>query len=225
MANPQQVENDKFYHKYTGYQAYGLNMLSLRGIIKKHKKLIKEFSCDEVLKLAVKLYGSDIQEQILVANSVLAQRLKCVKSLSLIDDIAGNHLHTWSATDDFCSYVLQPLLLREPEKVLRMLRKWNKSQNMWKRRASVVAFTRKVGESGKFTKEALLLCENLIWDKEDLIQKAVGWALKDVMRGDKERVVTYVKKLRRHGVSTVITLYAIRDLKGARRQDILRIKA
>jgi 3-methyladenine DNA glycosylase AlkD len=67
------------------------------------------------------------------------------------------------------------------------------------------------------------LCENLLWDKEDLVQKGVGWALKDGMRGARDQVQDYVESLRRRGVSAVITLYAIRDLKGTERQEILKI--
>jgi hypothetical protein len=55
------------------------------------------------------------------------------------------------------------------------------------------------------------------------VRKGVGWALKDVMRGDPDQVLAYVKELRRRGVSAVITLYAIRDLKGAERADVLRV--
>jgi len=90
---------------------------------------------------------------------------------------------------------------------------------------SMVAFTRKIGQSGKFTHECLTLAENLINDPEDLVQKAVGWALKDTMRGNKELVINYVKNLRKRGVTSVITLYAIRDLKGKEREEILALKA
>lgn len=95
---------------------------------------------------------------------------------------------------------------------------------MWKRRASVVAFVRKIGKSGEFVDEALELCDNLIWDEEDLVRKGVGWALKDNMRGAKMRVLDYVKSLRREGVSSTITLYAIRDLKGKEREEVLNVK-
>jgi len=54
--------------------------------------------------------------------------------------------------------------------------------------------------------------------------KAVGWALKDMMRGSKQKVLNYVKQIRRAGVPATITLYAIRDLKGKERQDVLKIK-
>jgi 3-methyladenine DNA glycosylase AlkD len=70
----------------------------------------------------------------------------------------------------------------------------------------------------------LKLCDRLVWDGEDYVRKGVGWALKDVMRGDKKKVLAYVKGLRRKGVSAVITLYAIRDLKGKERKEVLNLR-
>jgi 3-methyladenine DNA glycosylase AlkD len=89
---------------------------------------------------------------------------------------------------------------------------------------SVVAFTRTVGESGDFTEEMLRLCSNLIWDPEDIVQKGVGWTLKDNLRSAPDRILPYVKDLRRKGVPSTITLYAIRDLKGRKREEVLKIK-
>ena len=77
---------------------------------------------------------------------------------------------------------------------------------------------------GQFSDQLLSLCDRLIWDPEDLVQKGVGWALKDNMRGAHDRVVAYVKDLRRMGVPSTITLYAIRDLKGEERQAVLAVK-
>jgi 3-methyladenine DNA glycosylase AlkD len=65
---------------------------------------------------------------------------------------------------------MQPLLWAYPQEVLALLEEWNSSPNQWKRRSSVVTFTRKVGESGEFTDEALALCDKLIWDPEDLVR-------------------------------------------------------
>ncbi|MBN2046506.1 MAG: DNA alkylation repair protein [Anaerolineaceae bacterium] len=151
-----------------------------------------------------------------------------------IDDLGEEHLakidhfvdlfNGWGTTDDFGTSVLQPLLQKFPARVLAMLREWNRSENMWKRRASMVAFARGVGESGDYTDECMELADNLLFDSEDLVQKAVGWALKDNLRGNPEKVLAYVKSLRRRGVSSVITLYAIRDLKGAKRAEVLAIK-
>lgn len=73
-------------------------------------------------------------------------------------------------------------------------------------------------------KQILSLCDSLINDQEDLVQKGVGWALKDAMRGAKKPILSYVKNLRQKRVSSTITLYAIRDLKGTDRQQVLDVK-
>lgn len=50
-----------------------------------------------------------------------------------------------------------------------------------------------------------------------------GFVIKDAMRGDRKVILNYVKNLRRRGVSSTVTLYAIRDLKGTDRQQVLLI--
>lgn len=181
-------------------------------------------SLEQRLELAERLLAERIGEMGHSGIHVLALRVRDLgpqhfdRLDRLADDFTG-----WSHVDDFCIGVLQPLLLNHREATLRLLERWNRSPGRWKRRASVVAFVRKVGESGAFTDEALRLCENLIWDPEDLVQKGVGWALKDNLRSAPERVIAYVKELRRRGVPATITLYAIRDLRGARRAEVLAV--
>ena len=65
----------------------------------------------------------------------------------------------------------------------------------------------------------------MIWDPDDLVQKAVGWALKDNMRKNKPKVCAYVRRLRRMGVPATITLYAMRDLRGRERAALLKQQA
>jgi 3-methyladenine DNA glycosylase AlkD len=138
----------------------------------------------------------------------------------MADDFRG-----WSHVDDFCITVVQPLLDRHPQKTIAQLERWSHSPDRWKRRTSVVAFVRKTGESGRYTDTVLALADRLAFDPEDLVQKGVGWALKDNMRGSPERILAFVKDLRRRGAPATVTLYAIRDLKGAARAEVLAVKA
>jgi hypothetical protein len=55
-----------------------------------------------------------------------------------------------------------------------------------------------------------------------MVRKAVGWAFKNVMCGDKKKVLDYVKSLRRRRASSIITLHAVRDLKGKEREEIFK---
>ena len=87
-----------------------------------------------------------------------------------------------------------------------------------------MTFIQKVAKSGEFLDDALRLCENLVWDTEDIVRKGVGWTLKVNMDYEQERVLDYVKDLRRRGVSSTITLYAIEKLPPEMRKEVLKIK-
>lgn len=213
------------YHRHREYLTYGLKSAEISQVVKTYRPRIRELPLTERLDLAAQLLAQHIGE--------LGHAGIHIQALS-VDELGPQHFpyldqtaedwRSWSHVDHFCGDVLQPLLARLPEATLAQIEVWIESPNRWKRRASVVAFTRKVGESGQFTATVLRLCDRLKWDPEDIVQKGVGWALKDNMRSAPEQVTTCVKQLRREGVSSTITLYAIRDLKGPARQEILAVK-
>ena len=164
----------------------------------------------EVAHLGVFLMGCTIEQtQVVVLHDLT----------SLIQRFAG-----WSVTDAFCIEVLQPLLRRQPTDMLDLMAAWSGAESRWMRRASVVIFTRKIGASGRYTEEGIAACERLIGDADDLVQKGVGWALKDLMRGDRQRVYRYVLELRSRGVPATITLYALKDIQGKERADALAVR-
>ena len=215
---------DRKFNKDDEFIAYGLNTPAWRAIMRGFHPRISALSLDERLDLAEALFRE--------GEGWLGHSAIYVLALSVRDlepqhferlDRMADAFTGWSHVDDVCISVLQPLLLAHRDATLALLERWNRSPNRWKRRASVVAFVRKIGEFGRFTEDALRLCENLVRDPEDLVQKGVGWALKDVMRGDPDRVRACVKDLRRRGVSARITLYAIRDLKGEQRAEVLSV--
>jgi 3-methyladenine DNA glycosylase AlkD len=215
---------ERKFNKDEKFVAYGLTTPAWRAIMRGFRPRIRALSRDERLGLADALFAEGegwLGHSAIYVLTLSTEELRATHFERL--DRLADGFTGWSHVDDVCISVIQPLLLTHRAETLALLERWNRSPNRWKRRASVVAFTRKVGESGQFTEEALRLCENLVYDHEDLVRKGVGWALKDVMRGDRERVLAYVEDLRRRGVSAVITLYAIRDLKGVERAEVLAI--
>ena len=215
---------ERKFNKDDEFVAYGLNVPAWRKIMREFRPRLRALSLDERLDLAEALFAE--------GEGWLGHSAIYVLALSTGDlgpehferlDRMADRLAGWSHVDDICITVVQPLLWAHGAETLALLDRWNGSPNRWKRRASVVAFVRKVGESGDVTEEAVRLCENLVFDREDLVRKGVGWALKDVMRGERQRVLEYVKELRRRGVSSTITLYAVRDLDGRERQEVLTV--
>lgn len=216
---------EKRFHKHDEYISYGLYTADFWKIMKSYKSRILELQLEDRLDLAESLLSKHIGELGHAGIHVLALSVSELgpTHFSTLDEVL-NDFRSWSHVDQFCGDVIKPLLAEYPAETLKLLEEWNQSHNRFKRRASVVTFTRGVAASGQFTDQALELCNNLISDPEDIVQKGVGWALKDNLRASPERVKKYVKELRSMGVSSTITLYAIRDLEGEERQEFLSIK-
>lgn len=226
-ADAGRAEKEMYYHKKVGagFKCYGISTSEFREIAKKFRQAFKELDSKDRFELAKRFFRSGYAGQMSLGTALLRLSVKEMKprDFRVLEEV-GDCLNNWGTVDGFCIDVLQPLLLAHPDEILKILRKWNKSESLWKRRGSVVVFTRSIGASGKFTDETLELCDGLIWDEEDYVRKGVGWALKDTMRGDKRKVLEYVKGLRRKGVSAVVTLYAMRDLEGKEREQVLRTR-
>ena len=217
--------NQNFYEKH-GYKSYGLRVPEVDVIIKKYIDQFRKFSLRDRFGLTSRFYKS----KYITFTSFGLEILKIsIQELTpqyfpFLDEIL-NHVKDWGPTDSFSIKVMQPLLRNYTNETKQLLKKWNTSDDIWKKRMSVVTFTRSIGVEGEHADFLLDLCDNLIWDKEDLVRKGIGWALKDNMVGkNKNKVLNYVKKLRKMGVSSTITLYAIRNIKGKEREAILQIK-
>jgi 3-methyladenine DNA glycosylase AlkD len=217
--------SDRQFHKHDEYLSYGLKASEFRNILREFRPQFLKLSCQERMDLASRLLQEHIGELGHVGLHIVTLSVKDLgpRHFEYLDDLP-EHFRSWSHVDHLSLGVIQPLLWRYRKETLEMLEERSRSPIRWKRRASVVTFVRKVAESGEFTEDVIHLCENLIWDEEDIVQKGVGWALKDNLRSAPNRIFPYIKDLRRRGVSSTITLYAIRDLKGVKRQEVLAVK-
>ena len=105
--------------------------------------------------------------------------------------LAGNHSANWATTDAICGVLIGPLLVKRPE-LAESLRGWSKDGNMWVRRASVVGLLA-LARRGKALDLVYANARRLHGDEEDLIQKAVGWALREAGKADAVRLERYLR--------------------------------
>jgi 3-methyladenine DNA glycosylase AlkD len=217
---------DRKFHKHDEYLSYGLSAPEFRELMKEFSPRFLELTLQERLDLALQFLKEHIGELGHVGLYIITLNVKDLglEHFSYLDSLP-EHFRSWSHVDHLALGVMQPLLWQQRKDALKLLEEWSRSPIRWKRRSSVVTFTRQAAKSGEFTDQVIQLCENLIWDEEDIVQKGVGWALKDNLRSAPDRILPYIKDLRKRGVPSTITLYAIRDLKGAKRQEVLAVKA
>jgi 3-methyladenine DNA glycosylase AlkD len=110
--------------------------------------------------------------------------------------VAWQHLvKDWSLCDALAK-INTKVLETFPIDVYQQLNIWNKDEDLWKRRQSVVSllyFSRTKKVYLPFKKIAALV-EPLLTDKEYYVQKGVGWALREVHTVYPEATLPFLKK-------------------------------
>jgi len=148
--------------------------------------LAKEFmdmSLDEVETML----DSAIHEMRVGAVSIMDFQARSKKTTKerkkeLFDLYIKRHdrINTWDLVDRSAPYVIGSYLLDKPRKILYKLAK---SKKMSERRTAIVSTLYFIGKGD--VDDSFTLAEILLYDSEDLIHKANGWALR--FAGDKDR--------------------------------------
>ncbi|MFC1493021.1 DNA alkylation repair protein [candidate division KSB1 bacterium] len=224
-AGGRKPEPDRKYHKHDEYLTYGLNASAYREIMRKFHPRFLDLELQERLALAEKLCAENVGD---IGHTGIYAIVQSINELDpshfpVFDRIAEN-FRSWSHVDALSLYVFQPLMQKYKKDILNLVKTWSSSPVRWKRRASIVVFTRKAAKTGEFTDIVMEMSSYLAFDREDIVQKGTGWALKDNLRSAPEKIIPFVKELRQKGAPSTVILYAIRDLKGKKRNMILKIQ-
>jgi 3-methyladenine DNA glycosylase AlkD len=135
--------------------------------------------------------------------------------------LACNHSSNWATTDAICGYLVGPLALAHPSLVPRVA-SWSRDRNMWVRRASAVGLIPSA-RKGLALDAAYGVARRLHGDREDLIQKAVGWMLREAGKTDPVRLERYLKAHVRLIPRTTFR-YAIERFSAADRGRLLKLR-
>ena len=132
--------------------------------------------------------------------------------------LSSNCSANWATTDAICGALIGPLLADHP-RLIPGMRTWASDRNMWVRRAAAVGLIPSF-RRGLALDVAYDVAEMLHADREDLIQKAVGWMLREAGKQDPARLEQY---LRANGPSIPRTTirYAIERFPAGKRRALL----
>jgi len=223
MARPTADFDASRYFRGAGELAfYNVGTAALRELARTiHAEHKAEWSIDEAMAFADAL----IEDRHLEAKSIgieLVARYRRDFTPGLLPRwkrwLAGNHSANWATTDAICGMLIGPLLLQHAELGARM-RVWARDRNMWVRRASIVGLIPRA-RRGASLDLVYEIARRLHGDSEDLIQKAVGWTLREAGKTDLPRLERYL----RANASTIprTTLrYAIERFPEKKRRAIL----
>lgn len=181
----------------------------------------EEWTIDDAMRLADALMRDPYLETKSVGIEVVARyrhsfapRLLPSWKRWLSTNLSAN----WATTDLVCGVLIGPLLADHP-RLIPLMRTWAAHRNMWVRRAAAVALLPAI-RRGLALDVAYDVAAALHTDDEDLIQKAVGWMLREAGKQDAQRLERYLRAA--GGIIPRTTLrYSIERFPAAKRRALL----
>src|SRR5246127_2968793 len=169
----------------------------------------------ELRKVAVRFRRTIVHEQgleflVKVADrlfrgKVLEEKIFAVLMLEKITDQLGEdefrlfeswlpRIASWADHDGLAHYLIAPLVVADPRRVKRLF-VWAKFPNRWHRRAACVGLIQGTRRR-MFLPEIQRLAAILLRDQDDMVQKGLGWLLRETVKADARRTVPYLLKIR-----------------------------
>jgi 3-methyladenine DNA glycosylase AlkD len=201
---------------------YNVGTTAMRALARSiHARRRDDWSIDEAMAFADALLPDRYLETKSVGIEVVARYRRAFTPRLLPRWrrwLSNNCSANWATTDAICGALIGPLLVRHPALAPQMLA-WSRHPNMWVRRAAAVALIPSV-RAGAAQDIAYEVARRLHADHEDLIQKAVGWMLREAGKTDANRLETH---LRRNGpaIPRTTVRYAIERFSAAKRLALL----
>ena len=170
------------------------NTPSIRGVRRKCSREIRDCEPDFVLDLAIRLI--ETRRLRWVAYELVRFHKATFETLTeaTVERIGGG-IDSWQSVDAFGCTLSGPAW-RNGSLPDSAVHRWATSEDVWWRRAALVSTvglnTRARGGTGD-TARTLTVCRLLVDDHEDMVQKALSWALRSLVVHDKEAVSGFIK--------------------------------
>jgi 3-methyladenine DNA glycosylase AlkD len=164
-------------------------------------KRLKHYDGEAMLAFALKLQQTQTNFHRFIAHELVHHHKPAMSALQTnwLRQF-GTGMATWDAVDVFASYLSGPAW-REGQTSDAEIKRWAKSSDLWWRRAALVSTVplnnKARGGSGD-SKRTLLICSLLIDDREDMVVKAMSWALRELAKREPSAVQRFVTQYHNH---------------------------
>ena len=191
----------------------GVKVPQIRSVARKFQ--------DISLKEVISLLKSGIHEERLTALFILVFNYSQGSDLEKerIYKVYLKHtkyINNWDLVDLTAGHIAGAFLINKDKGPLYKL---SKSKLLWERRISIIATSHYIKDN-KFD-DALRIAKELLFDKEDLIHKAVGWMLREIGKRDLSAEEGFLIKHYKEMPRTMLR-YAIERFPEPKRHSYLR---
>ena len=173
-------------------QSHGWYTGDLRRLARRYQRsLASEFGVAFLTQLADRLFSGRILEEKIFAVLLLE---------GLTDSFDDSHfarfeswidrISSWADHDGLVHYLIAPMIASRPQRARRVFH-WAKSPDRWHRRAACVALIQSTRKRKLFP-QVTKLSNLLLSDPDDMVQKGLGWLLRETAKADPKQTVRYL---------------------------------
>jgi 3-methyladenine DNA glycosylase AlkD len=169
----------------------------------------------------------------LFRGQVLEEKILAV---TMLQDIVGDfgkpefklfeswldRVSTWADHDALVHYLIGPMIAKDDSLVSRPPR-WAKSKNRWHLRAAAVSLIHSTRQHKHFD-HIQRVTEILLSSDDDMVQKGLGWLLREAAKFNPQQTVVYLMTIRER-TSRLILRTACETLPATTRENVLGKKA
>ena len=183
------------------------------------RTIVREQNLDFLLRVADQLFR----------GRVLEEKVFAVFLLESLTDRFGDaefrrfeswlsRISSWADHDGLVHYLISPMVAGKTSRS-RTVFVWARSHNRWHRRAACVALIRGA-RKGMHLPQVKRLTRMLLRDKDDMVQKGLGWVLRETAKYNARATVPFLHQIRTHAPRLVLRT-ACETLPAPQRKSIL----
>jgi len=178
-------------------KAFGVTNPDIKQVLKELRKSYSDWNTSDWIDLCKSLVATGVFECQVLAFELIGRDRKMLGALEYKDlaDL-GKNLDNWASVDHYSVGiygVLWGLGVVQDKHIDALLQ----SDNFWYRRVAVVSTValnlKSRGGTGD-TGRTISVCERVVDDHHDMIQKALSWALRELSKRDREAVYSFLER-------------------------------
>lgn len=177
-------------------QSRGWYTAELRKVAVRFRRSIRqEMGLSFLIQVADQLFSGEVLEEKTFAVLLLEK---------LVNDLGDDEFKlfeswisrvtSWADHDALVHYLIAPMIVANPARAKGVLR-WARAENRWRRRAACVALIQGTRKK-MFFSHVERLSDRLLLDRDDMVQKGLGWLLRETAKADPGRTLPYLSKIR-----------------------------
>ena len=177
-------------------RCYGWKTANLRRFARQaQREIYAEGGLPLLLEVAGRLFAGKFTDEKNLAVLLLENQTKQFGDAEFRRFERWLHRITnWSEHDALVHYLIGPLVASDRRRVARAFA-WVRSRDSWHRRAAAVSLIHATRRRLYF-REIIRLSGQLLTDQNEMVQKGLGWLLRETAKADPARTVPYLMKIR-----------------------------